>query len=258
MATPILKILFGKMASPGQLCEAIARSTGKSLPTVTAYDYQLAQAGLRTAGGRGRSAAKVTVKDAATLLIVSMVGPAIKDTLATYAGFSGLRASFSSLGTIKNHAQIANESLGKRWELKFAPVPKLTALKDDHTFPDCLAAMIEAIVLGQIGLARDEAQNIDSMRGSRISFIKVRLSVPLTSALASITTSDFVESRMYHSKWPKAAYLGPPSDLSADFTITEQTLYAVGKCLRDEPPRKRPKQRKARATIPLLHKGSDQ
>ena len=58
-----------EMATPGQLVQAMATALGISVATVTQYDRQLAENGLRSKGGRGVSAAAVTARDAANLLI---------------------------------------------------------------------------------------------------------------------------------------------------------------------------------------------
>src|SRR5439155_17694246 len=63
------------MATPGQLVKCIAEALGIPEPTVVQYDRLLAENGLRSKGGRGTSAAKVTAVDAANLLIAIMGSP---------------------------------------------------------------------------------------------------------------------------------------------------------------------------------------
>ena len=63
------------MATPGMLVQVMADTLGISAPTVTQYDRVLSENGLRSKGGRGTSAAKVTAKDAANLLIALMASP---------------------------------------------------------------------------------------------------------------------------------------------------------------------------------------
>ena len=57
------------MATPGQLVQVMADILGIPKATVTQYDRVLAEKGLRSKGGRGTSAARVTSRDAANLLI---------------------------------------------------------------------------------------------------------------------------------------------------------------------------------------------
>src|SRR4051812_5015787 len=84
------------MGSPGELVRCVARVLKVSEATVVQYDRNLAEAGLRTKGGRGRSAARITSQDAANLLIViagaPITGATVKETLATWDKCSGLIA----------------------------------------------------------------------------------------------------------------------------------------------------------------------
>src|SRR5258705_2750991 len=65
------------MATPGQLVKCIAEALSIPEPSVVQYDRLLAENGLRSKGGRGTSAAKVTAGDAANLLIAIMGSPVI-------------------------------------------------------------------------------------------------------------------------------------------------------------------------------------
>jgi len=71
------------MATPGQLVETTAAILGIPQPTIALFDRVLAEHGLRSKGGRGRSAAKVNSRDAANLVIAvigsSMSGASTKD-----------------------------------------------------------------------------------------------------------------------------------------------------------------------------------
>jgi hypothetical protein len=71
------------MATPGQLVETTAAILGIPQPTIALYDRVLSEHGLRSKGGRGRSAAKVNARDAAHLLLAvigsSMSGASTKD-----------------------------------------------------------------------------------------------------------------------------------------------------------------------------------
>jgi hypothetical protein len=63
------------MATPGELVEELADSLGVSVATIAQYDRVLAESGLRSSGGRGKSAARVTSIDAANLLITVLGTP---------------------------------------------------------------------------------------------------------------------------------------------------------------------------------------
>src|SRR5258707_15474353 len=83
---------FG-MATPGQLVECVAAALNVPRATVVLYDRILAENGLRSKGGRGRSAAKVTVEDAANLLIAIAGTPTsgIGSAAATVKQFASLK-----------------------------------------------------------------------------------------------------------------------------------------------------------------------
>jgi hypothetical protein len=64
-------------ATPGVLVEKMSDILGVPAPTVTLIDRNLSEAGLRSKGGRGRSAARMTAKDAARLLIAILASPSV-------------------------------------------------------------------------------------------------------------------------------------------------------------------------------------
>jgi hypothetical protein len=230
------------VASPGQLCEVVARLLGKSLPTVLAYDHQLAKAGLRTTGGRGRSAARMTANDAATLLIVSMTSPTIKDTVVTLESYASLWAKAGLLTLKQNYRPVGEpERLGEAWDLRFMPLSGLTALGADHTFPRFLATLIESATNGEMKLAEHEEHEVRRRHvpyppSVIVPSLNITLTTPWTRARVSISTTNFEEVRTYNAKGRMAGYVGPTSaDLFADYTISDRTIYAISKCLRDEP-----------------------
>ena len=55
------------MATPPELMQAVSEATGVALPTVVDMDRRLVKAKLRTKGGRGLNAARMTPLDAARL-----------------------------------------------------------------------------------------------------------------------------------------------------------------------------------------------
>jgi hypothetical protein len=63
------------MATPGMLVKVMAETLGIPTPTVILFDRVLAENGLRSKSGRGNSAAQVTERDAANLLIALMAAP---------------------------------------------------------------------------------------------------------------------------------------------------------------------------------------
>src|SRR5512143_1008678 len=63
------------MATPGELVHVMAGVLGVPEATLTHYDRVLAENGLRSKSGRGRSAARVTSRDAVNLLIAVATSP---------------------------------------------------------------------------------------------------------------------------------------------------------------------------------------
>src|SRR5262245_35170311 len=117
------------MASPGQLIQVTADVLGIPRATVFQYDRVLSEHGFRSKSGRGLSAAKVTPRDAATLLIAigasTPLGLGAKHAAEAYKKFSTL----VSLGPAPAKSKAAN--LGLR---------RLANLPDQHSFGAALSA----------------------------------------------------------------------------------------------------------------------
>lgn len=116
--------------TPMQLVQAVADATGLPEETIVQHDRNLLVAGLRTKGGRGSSAAKVTYLDAARLLTASL---------------GALRVKYSA-ETVREHEATAvdlSRSDLSRLEL-LKKIPALWRLNLDHGFVSMVAALIEA------------------------------------------------------------------------------------------------------------------
>jgi hypothetical protein len=73
--------------TPGQLVHAVSIALDIPEETVVQHDRNLVVAGLRTKGGRGRSAPDVTPLDAARLLIAALASIRIKDSVEAVLAF---------------------------------------------------------------------------------------------------------------------------------------------------------------------------
>jgi hypothetical protein len=128
------------MATPGELVRTVAQVLGIPEATVTQHDRNLASAGLRTKGGRGRSAARVTPQDAAHLLIAicgaPLWGATVKESLATCERYSALRA-YGAGGRLDNLSRIKSQ------------LPTLGRLPDGHRFVEAISALITSINAGE-------------------------------------------------------------------------------------------------------------
>ena len=120
------------MATPGQLVEVMADALGISKATVVLYDRVLAENGLRSKRGRGTSAAKVTARDAASLLTAigasSLFGLSAKDAVENCKMYSSL-VSLGPVGAKPVISKMGLEGLAK--------------LPDGHSFEKALVALIE-------------------------------------------------------------------------------------------------------------------
>lgn len=207
------------MATPGDLYEVLSALLGVSQATVRAHDFSLAQAGLRTVGGRGRSAAKMTARDAASLTIVTMASDSLRDTVATFNAFAGLQTA-------------------RRWSLVGRASP-IETLADGHTFLDVFAAIIDGARRKLINIAEHPKDEIRSRYYFGRDGVDVRITLhkPNCHAVvrfrepASNDDAGDIESRGYTGE----SYDGDPRtiNLARTFTIDDRTIYALGCRLND-------------------------
>ena len=127
------------MATPGQMVQTMADVLGIPAATVSQYDRQLAEAGLRTTGGRGPSAAKVGATDAANLLIAILGSP------VSGASIRAAQQICETLGSQLVRPKFSNTAEFRRYGLH-----SLVALPKTHTFREVIAALIEGVRLGEL------------------------------------------------------------------------------------------------------------
>jgi hypothetical protein len=110
---------------PGQLVKAVAIALDVPEETVVQHDRNLAVAGLRTTGGRGRSAPSVTHRDAAHLIASILGSVKVKDSASVVEQLDQAKA------------------LTKRKDYATLPFPRVVELPESHSFIDALTAIIE-------------------------------------------------------------------------------------------------------------------
>jgi hypothetical protein len=129
------------MATPGDLVHGVADALGVPEATVVQLDRILADAGLRTKGGRGLSAAQVTSGDATNLLIAicgaPIHGPSVTGSLNTYNRYASLRAYHGVSSELGDFARLKK---------KFSTLGKLPP---GHLFREGIAALINAVAAGE-------------------------------------------------------------------------------------------------------------
>jgi hypothetical protein len=135
------------MATPGELVRMIAATTGEDEATVTQHDRNLVLAGLRTKGGRGRSAAKVTARDAARLLTSVLGAHRVKDAVETVRRYMQTQEHHAHW---HQHYPDKLQGMGKANVWEDYGIPELAALPRDHTFIDALTALITVASEGRL------------------------------------------------------------------------------------------------------------
>lgn len=135
------------MATPGELVKVIAATTGEDEATVAQHDRNLVIAGLRSKSGRGRSAAKVTTRDAAHLLTSVLGSHRVRDGVETVRRY---------LQTQEHHAHWHQhypdklQGMGKANVWEEYGIPEMAALPRNHTFIDALTTLITLASEGRL------------------------------------------------------------------------------------------------------------
>jgi hypothetical protein len=133
--------------TPGQLVKAVSIALDVPEETIVQHDRNLVVAGLRTKGGRGRSAPAVTPLDAARLLVATLGSVRTKDSVDTVCAFEKTK-----FDPPKSTAEIVAAARAKGIVLKgqenriystdkFIDQALMT-LPPDHSLVDAIAALI--------------------------------------------------------------------------------------------------------------------
>ncbi len=185
------------MATPGDLIAVVAESLGLPEVMVSQHDRNLASAGLRSKGGRGLSAAKMTADDAATLLIACVASLAVKDTVQAFELYGRMQSVMGS------------SDINKRlpsWELERFPIPELMQLDPGHTFKDALSALVKASSRGAfLDTKKDDHGNLP---------VSVSIGINAPSPIANIEIRFSTGERFLGSE--SRVYSGWESDKSSE------------------------------------------
>ena len=123
------------MATPGELVEVMADVLGVPMPTVVVHDRNLVVDGLRSKGGRGRSAAQVTERDAAHLLTALLASAQVRDSVHSVERYRQSRC-------------LPRKSSSDGF--KACQIKGLAQLPKSHSFLDALEALITAAARGHL------------------------------------------------------------------------------------------------------------
>jgi len=183
------------VASPMQLVECVATALGVDVSTVTTHDRNLVAAGLRTKGGRGLSAARMTANDAANLLIAVAGADQVRESVRAVESFASLVAT------------------GRRPD---APLP---GLKAGHTFGEALTAFVQAFADG-------------ALRGAESLWVQVEMTRPEYKAEITGTLGDTGFEVSYRPHATRDGVSAKDGDLITVTRFTRVTLQQVGEALR--------------------------
>lgn len=232
------------MASPGELVRKVAEVLGVPEPTVVVHDRNLVTAGLRTKGGRGRSAAKMTPGDAANLILAVAGSSMVKDTVETVNDYANLPSRVDR--PINPRTEPGGPSIRQTesWDLSRFPIPSLQRLPADHTFRDALTALIEAAADGSLqeAVRNLPVEQVGEHRIPNYWRIEVILWGPYPQASVRIYCKDFKEDHHYSAiptgtdeimKWAddfKSKNDG--GDLKQIREFTAKTILTIGELLK--------------------------
>ena len=219
------------MASPRELVRTVAEVLGVPEATVVVHDRNLAVAGLRTKGGRGPSAAKMTPLDAANLLIAVAASSAVKDSVETVKAYADL---ISKIGYIDDRDGNRKAIPDGCWAVDNIHAPLLTDLRNKHTFREALSATIESYINGHL-----QSKSNYWLR-PRITFYGPypQAEIQLFNGQAWIEThrySNIPTDRIELEKWTEKNKNNNEGDLKQIRWFDWYTIMIVGQTLKDEP-----------------------
>lgn len=197
------------MATPAQLMETIRVATGTPLATVIDIDRKLTKAGLRTKGGRGLSAARMTPRDAAHLLTAILAAPQSNEAALAVERYT--------------HTHVDQERSSKGL-FGAAGLDDLAELPPRHDFVTGLAAVITSATSDALFRLKCGTE------GGRMPSIEVFAFTGATRARIRISG---LPSRMTASMEyiPRADMFGSPiggaGDLEQSRRITERTIFSI-------------------------------
>jgi hypothetical protein len=214
------------MATPGRLAQVMADTLGISKATVTQYDRVLAENGLRSRSGRGTSAAKITSRDAANLLIALAASPILglsaKDAAANCEAYGSLRRRLIVSGGIVYGLKAAENFA------KFG-LPTLANLPKGHSFGEALSALIGAAGKG-------EAFKLPGGKRYLLSRLEVRFigPRPMAEILVVDGTKDVgLLARLWYSSPTKPDSRKIP-DLRRISSVGFRTIQSLGSLISSE------------------------
>jgi hypothetical protein len=137
------------VASPGELVRKFSELLGIAEPTIVLHDRNLVIAGLRSKSGRGNSAARMTARDAAHLLVAVLGSSHVKDSAETVRRYKETRLHKRASGGYDD-----------------STIAALRNLPPDHSFVDAIEALIAAAADSSLELY----VNVSEVEGEKIGY----------------------------------------------------------------------------------------
>jgi hypothetical protein len=216
------------MASPAQLVRCFSEATGVSLATITDLDRRLLQRSLRSKGGRGPHAARVTPLDAARLL-TAILGSA----QANLAAVAVDRYAGTQVDLHRSSEKIfANSGLSD-----------LARLPARHSFVDGLEHLITSAITGALAAMIENTEDqftppsIEIFAYTQATCGRIRLAGLPNGMVVNI---EYVPARGSKGRSTKIAGRGIAGaseiagDLEQSRRVTERTILAIAKLFAEE------------------------
>jgi hypothetical protein len=218
--------------TPGQLVRAVSIALDVPEETVVQHDRNLAVAGLRTKGGRGRSAPEVNLLDAARLFVATLASIRTKDSVATVEEFERAKLGQSRLMPEVTFMDVGGMKVPRFDKLqdtaKFRDVA-ITRLPTTHNFIEGLAA-----VIADASLPIDDFQ----LFLTRFSNLGVSCSAPVAYATLGNFATYSVPTKIAPKPTPKSEerkYY--TSGIHQDRRVAGTAIMLLGAAFRDNGPR---------------------
>lgn len=206
------------MAVSTQLIELVSKTTGLALATVVDIDRRLVKSNLRTKGGRGLNAARMTPLDAARLLTAIL----------------GSAQAYVSVDAVERYTQTRVDKARSSDKLYGAAnLEDLAALPARHSFIEALAALIASAGSGSLATLIPTSRNaplpnIEVFAFTRATRGRIRIGLP-SGLTASIEYQAVPATEQTGRQGRKRA--NEVGDLEQSRRITERTILPIAKLL---------------------------
>src|ERR1700674_2420539 len=150
------------VASPGELVRKFSELLGIAEPTIVLHDRNLVVAGLRSKSGRGNSAARMTARDAAHLVVAVLGSSHVKDSAETVRRYKETRFHKSVSGGYDD-----------------STIAALRNLPPDHSFVDAIEALVAAAADGSLETAMCfSVVEIHGKKTGHLAIIEITVQTP--------------------------------------------------------------------------------